>query len=111
MILLGDFSSQTLFDERSLKTLLYFYFILHTFFSAIIMLNLLVAIMATTFERVQSQGTAKSKWEYAQIIYLEGDIQFLTRIPKSEVFYPTYLYVSQPEDEFSLNKEDEYEQI
>ena len=93
--LLGDFFFDGLRPYNQ-NWLLWVFFFISTFFLMLIMLNLIIAIMGDTYNRVQLNAASATYRELADLIF-ESDLYMWRRrrIPK---YYPDYILVSTSEN-------------
>ena len=78
------------------KRLLWVYFVLATFFTNVMFLNMLIAIMSDTFARINEQ---KVKYALKERTQLYADYIYAVRLNASLTKY-RYLYVITPLDEY-----------
>ena len=74
----GDFEALDNFENEDIRWLFYIFFSLFTLLSMVIILNMVIAVMASTFERVESVSHSHIMREKLMIIQQEW-----YRIPKS----------------------------
>ena len=77
LLALGEFSTLENFAEQPHAGLCYMFFMLATFFTMITMLNMLIAIMGDTFERITENSELNSNMTKLNIVS-----DFMHNIPK-----------------------------
>lgn len=94
MIGLGEFVYDGWSDHPA-RVIIWIYFILSTFFTQIMFLNMLIAIMGTTYERVME---SKERASLMERTHLYADWLWAIRLTK-ELEGQRYLYVIRPKTE------------
>lgn len=94
MIGLGEFVYDGWSDHPA-RVIIWVYFILSTFFTQIMFLNMLIAIMGTTYERVME---SKERASLMERTHLYADWLWAIRLTK-ELEGQRYLYVIRPKTE------------
>ena len=107
LLMLGDFNMDG-FRYHANLAICYLIFLFSTFITQITFLNMLIAIMGDTFDRVISQRPTYSlKNKLKLMADMKSTINIMSR-KKNEDDYKCYLYVIQPKQNYEdLNEEDD----
>ena len=107
MLMLGEFDMDGFVDHANLS-ICYMIFLFSTFITQITFLNMLIAIMGDTFERVISQRTTYSLKNKLNLMADMRSIIKIMRCKKNVEERKIYLYVIQPKHNYEdLNEADE----
>lgn len=91
---LGDLIPDKLYPSHPSFKLIWFYFILATFFTQIVLLNMLIAILSTTFGRVSE---ASERTDLLERTKMYTDFLWLISLT-TELKGQRYLYLVSPKD-------------
>ena len=93
-LMLGDFSTELL-ENSPYPRLVKVVFILVMLFVNIVMLNLLIAIMGDSYDKVQENAFLEYRREKARVL-MEIEIMMTKKERKREDYFPRWLHVLQP---------------
>lgn len=91
MGVMGDFSMD-MFHNQEHEVLLLGLFVTNVAIITVIMLNMLIALMSSTYERATEHSAAASKYQRAEIL-LDIESTMSTRQRRDPAYFPRYLHV------------------